>query len=274
MLNLSFTIKKPNNKVVTIRCETDGKYLYRGNTVIRCSCNREDPTPYIYDGDIVYCPSCFSTSLNVSIIDDTTDLYLYYIGMDFNTMQDLYKLSSTLPYNEWLRVSEHFVKLTPSDVDLEYPLQYIGWVTSTPHIVEQILNVPVEKWVSNRDVEAELMERISKESKVHSSEDESYYFDFVDKLHEVFSVVETPYGQFDLQGEIVENPLFPPNEYGTGEYWVINEADDEIWYVRYNHRPGDNLNFNNVLVDGELGAIGKVVGFDENIIDLLNKLKD
>ena len=275
MVNLSFTIKKPNGKVVTITGQVDGNHIYRGGSLVRCSCNKENPVAYVYDGSIVYCPSCYNTSLTVTLLDNNTDIHLYYIGVDSNTMQKLYKLSDTLPYDEWLKVSEYFVKLTPIDIDLEYPLDYVGWVTSVPEIVETTLNIPFERWVSNRDVEQELLDRVGKKDTSNNldKKDESYYFDFVDKLHEVFSVVETPYGQFDLTGEIIENPLFPPNDYGTGEYWVVNEDEEEIWYVRYNHRPGDNLNFNNVYVDGELGAIGKVIGYDENVVDLLNKLK-
>lgn len=272
MMNLSFTIKKPSNRVVTIKCETDGKYLYRGGTLIKCSCNKEDPTPYIFDGSIVYCPSCFSTSLDVSFTESNGDVYLYYIGTDYNTMQELYKLSTTLPYNEWLKISEYFVKLTKNDVDLEYPLEYVGWITSVPSSVELALDIPVEKWVSNRDVQQELLERVEQESS-NQSFDDIEYFDFVDKLHEVFSVVETPYGQFNLTGVVIENPLFPPNEYGTGEYWVVDKDSDEIWYVRNNYREGDNLLFNNVLVDGDLKAIGKVVSYDEDIMELLEKLK-
>ena len=272
MVNLSFTIRKPNGKVVTITGESDGRHIYRGGSIIKCSCDKENPVAYVYDGNIVYCPSCYNTSLDVTLIDTNNDLYLYYIGCDFNTMQDLFKLSATLPYTEWLKVSEFFVKLTSLDVDLEYPLDYIGWVTSTPSLVETALDIPFEKWIINRDIQAELLESINTNNKC--SHDDAYYFDFVDKLHEVFSVVETPYGQYNLEGEIIENPLFRPNEHGNGEYWVVNEAEDEIWYVRNNYRDGDNLNFNNVLIDGELRAIGKVIMYDTDVVELLDKLKE
>ena len=94
----------------------------------------------------------------------------------------------------------------------------------------------------------------------------------MDKLHEVFSVVETPYGRFDLSdGIVVQNPLFPQNKYGSGECFVVLE--DEIWFVRNNYRHGDNLNFNNILLDGSLKAIGKVIQYDEDVVELICKLK-
>ncbi len=279
MVNLSFTIRKANGKVVTLTGETDEYgHIYRGGSLIRCSCNTEDPSPYIYDGDIVYCPQCYNTSLNVTHIDNDTDLYLYYIGLDLNTMQHLFKLNATLPYKEWLKVSEYFVKLTPYDVDLDYNIDYVGWVTSTPSMVETVLHISSEKQISNRDIEKELLEELENQNNTGGNSggdvrDDAYYFDFVDKLHEVFSVVETPYGQFELTGEIIENPLFRPNEHGNGEYWIINKEEDTIWYVRNNYRDGDNLNFNNILVDGELRGIGKVIAYDSDVVELLEKLK-
>lgn len=276
MKNLSFTIKKPNGKTVTITGQTDGEYVYRGGSIVKCSCNRENPSPYIFDENIVYCPSCFNTSLNVTLIDSNSDLYLYPIGLDYNTMQSLFKLSATLPYNEWLKVSEYFVKLTPYDVDLEYELDYVGWVTSTPQLVETALDIPFEKWICNRDIEKELLEQVEQEknqNRILSEEDKNYYFDIVDKLHEVFSVHETPYGQFDLtDGVVIPNPLFPPNRYGGGEYWVLLADENEVWYVRNNYRDGDDLKFNNILVDGELRAIGKVIAYDGDVDKLLQKL--
>ena len=280
--NIKFQIKNnKNNQIISLNGTLNEECnIVRGGQLIKCNCDLDNPTPYKYDNirNVVYCPRCNKTSVHVDLSEDTNNnIYLYYIGTDYNTMQDLYKLSSTLPYNEWLKVSEYFVKLDTLDVDLDYPLRYVGWVTSTPSDVELALDVPFEQWVMNRNVERELHERVHKDKDNHQSKrdnvkDENYYFDIVDKLHEVFSVVETPYGRFDLSdGIVVQNPLFPQNKYGSGECWIVREED--IWFVRNNYRHGDNLNFNNVLLDGGLRAIGKVIAYDEDVVDLICKLK-
>ena len=72
----------------------------------------------------------------------------------------------------------------------------------------------------------------------------------------------------------MENPLFQPNpRIGTGEFWLVKYSSDEIWYVRYNYRDGDDLRMNNVLIDFELKAIGKVIPYDSDVDILLQKLK-
>lgn len=282
MVNINFKIKNnKNNQIISLNGTlNEDNNIVRGGQLIRCNCDLDNPVPYQYDAlrDCVFCPKCNRRSVHVELSENMNDdVYLYYIGTDYNTMQDLYKLSVTLPYNSWLKVSEFFVKLNTFDVDLDYPLRYVGWVTSTPDKVELALDIPMEYWVSNRDVERELHERVHKDKDNHESKSidtatDDYYFDIVDKLHEVFSVVETPYGRFDLSdGIVVQNPLFPQNKYGSGECFVVLE--DEIWFVRNNYRHGDNLNFNNILLDGSLKAIGKVIQYDEDVVELICKLK-
>lgn len=271
--NVSVTFTRNNGKKVTIEGDiVDGK-LYRAGAVVRCDCDYSNPVEYVYCpvSDTFKCPSCGNNSEKIHYNNDS-DVELYYIGIDYNTMQDLYKLSDTLPYNKWLRISEYFVKLNQNEVELDYPLNYIGWVTSVPETVEEILNIPLDRRVGNRDVYGELEERVLSESASVESVSESEYFDYVDKLHEVFSVVETPYGVYALIGETYNNPLFPPNKYGRGEYWVIEKDTQDIWYIRLNHQEGDDLQFNNICINGGLKGIGKRIDYDENVHDLLLKL--
>jgi len=274
--NITFTILNNKNQIITLKCilHDDDNKLYRAGMPVCCDCQgTTNPTPYLFLNDDVYCPRCGKKSLSIIFEDEDNQVKLNYIGTDYNTMQKLYKLSETLPYNVWLSIADYFVKLTPDDVSLDYPLDYVGWVTSNPDVVEDVLGVTTDLKVCNRDVEKELEESLNTNNNLIGeckSIDETELYSIIDDLHAVFSVVETPYGRFELDGEIFENPLHPPSEYGRGEYWIV--CDERIWFVRYNFRSGDNLKANNVIVDGGLKAIGKCIGFDENVYELLLKI--
>ena len=258
--SIRFTILNNNNIPVdlTATIGEDGE-LYRCGSPIYCNCNNT-PTPYLYLDGEVYCPSCGKKSLRVETFTEAiSNIHLDFLGTDYNTMQDLYKLSDTLPYSTWNLVADLFAKLTPGDVDLGYHVNYVGWVTSNPEAVEERLNVREELRVCNR-------EKIEPVTEHNTRLSETETFDIIDKLHEVFSVVETPYG--------VVNPLYPPNPViGNGEFWFIKEAEDEIWYVRYNYMDGADRRMNNVLIDFELKAIGKMISYDKDVAELILRLE-
>ena len=276
MCNIEFTIQNNKGQPVHITAEIgENNLLYRCGKPIYCNCN-DTLTPYEWNGREVYCPNCGKTSEQVRLLDKESEIYLEYIGTDYNTMQDLYRLSDTIPYSTWNIVADLFMKLSSDDVDLGYVRYYIGWVTSNPEAVEERLNIPEDLRVVNRPKEI-----TDQQKSTDYTLGEDYYFDIVDKLHEVFSVVETPYGEYDLlffNGKKVDNPLFPPNVYGTGEFWYYwpprtDGIGGEIWYVRQNFRPGDNLNRNNIKINGELKAIGKRISYDEDVVELIQKLE-
>lgn len=274
--SIRFTILNNNNIPVdlTATIGEDGE-LYRCGSPIYCNCNNT-PTPYLYLDGEVYCPSCGKKSLRVETFTEAiSNIHLDFLGTDYNTMQDLYKLSDTLPYSTWNLVADLFAKLTPGDVDLGYHVNYVGWVTSNPEAVEERLNVREELRVCNR-------EKIEPVTEHNTRLSETETFDIIDKLHEVFSVVETPYGEFQLftakpgleYGICVVNPLYPPNPViGNGEFWYIIEAENEIWYVRYNFSDGADRRMNNVLIDFELKATGKRIAYDEDVAELIRRLE-
>ena len=274
---IQFTILNTNNELVTITANLrEDKRLYRCGKPIYCSCNQNKPAPYLYLDGSVYCPVCGKKSLSVTTFEDTLNtLHLTFMGKDNNTMQDLYRLSDTVPYSTWNRIAEYFVKLNPTDVDFGYNISYVGWVTSNPEAVEEVLDIKDSLRVCNQKITTNHNTPVN--SKVDGLSEEEK-FDIVDKLHEVFSVVETPPGEFQLytsspEDVIVENPLFPTNKYGSGEFWYIRKSKEDIWYIRYNFRPGDDLRFNNVLIDFELKAIGKKISYDEDVAELIRRLK-
>lgn len=272
--SIRFTILNKDNIPVdlTATIGEDGQ-LYRCGSPIHCNCTN-NPVPYLYLDGEVYCPNCGKKSLQVETFTEAiSNIHLDFLGTDYNTMQDLYKLSDTLPYSTWNMIADLFAKLTPVDVDLGYTVNYVGWVTSNPEAVEERLNIREELRVRN----GEKIEPLPNEA---SRLSETETFDIIDKLHELFSVVETPYGEFQLfnpkgfHDYVVPNPLFPPNQrVGNGEFWYVKQDDLEIWYVRYNFMEGADLRMNNVLIDFELKAIGKMIPYDEDVVELIRKLE-
>ena len=279
--NIQFTILNSKNQEVTIKCTNNGNddYLYRAGTIVKCNCTPPEGTInyFTYKNGRVYCPYCKREAIHVKSDDD---LHLVPVGLDHNTMQSLYRLSDTIDYSIWLTVADCFTKLKPDEVDLDYNPSYIGWVTPVPEVVELTLGIREDLQICNRNIPRELEEiknnSIAEDPALRSIE----MADIVDQLHAVFSVVETPYGEFQLYDAspnddyIVENPLFPLNpRIGNGECWYVKKSVDEIWYIRYNYRDGDDLRMNNVLIDFELKAIGKVIPYDSDVAKLLKRLR-
>lgn len=268
--NIKFKItNKENNKTFTVNAEIKENKIYRMNKEIFCNTCRQ---PLIYENEKIICPEC---NREYEIIEENTEnenIYLTYFATDEITLQRLYKLNKVIEYDKWLTISDLFMKLTPNMVQFkekDMESEYIGWVTSNPDEVEERLNL-----TSDTRIETPTTKQ---KQKNNEKLNELKIFDITDKLHEVFSVVETPYGEFNLfekekEKQIVKNPLFPTNKnIGTGECWIIKP--DEIWYVRYNYRDGDDLRMNNVLIDSKLKAIGKKISYDEDVAKLIKQLK-
>lgn len=263
-----------NNRVVEIEGKIDeDNNITRMGVPVYCTCTgntRETGTQLKYNPNskIVYCPSCANSSIEVNTFDDYQDLaveniHLKYFGTDYLTLQDLYKLSYTLPYEKWILISEYFMKLSPDMVDLgDFKPQFVGWVTSNPSKVEEILGVKDEL-------------RVTKENQ--QGYDKQILIEVLNKLLEEFSMVETPKptgedGKFHLDGEVIDNPFNPRNIYGGGEWFVI--TDEYVWFVRNNSRDTDNWSFNNVYVKGSYGAIGKRIPVSTDVVDKVYQLKE
>ena len=263
-----------NDKLIEITAEIEeDNTITRMGKPILCNCtgNTEDTaTPFIYEDGTVICPSCGKKSESVVtyadfVNDELENIHLKYFATDYLTMQKLYKLSYTLPYEEWSIVEDCFMKLTPEDVDLgDFEPYTVGWVTSNPETVEDLLNVKEELRINyHRD------QALKEEENRRQKEAELYRT--LEIILEEFSLVETPEspdGMFELDGTIIDNPFNPWNDYGGGEYFVLN--NEYIWYVRNNSRDTDNHDFNNIHIKGSYGAIGKRVVYD---VDLANKIR-
>jgi len=275
---IKFKLNTYDGKTVEILAEVkeDGE-LYRMGKPILCNCSgntQDTATPFQFINGEVVCPECGRKSESVFSYEDyvnseLSNIHLKYFGTDFLTMQELYKISYTLPYEEWVTVSDLFMKLKPDMVDMGFfEPQYVGWVTSNPEEVEERLGVKPELRVKYLKEKQEQEQEQKKQEIIQVKEN-------VLSILEVFSIVETPQvvdgKKFELNGEVIDNPINPKNMYGGGEWFVI--TDEYIWYVRQNAREGDNWSLNNVYVKGSAGGIGKRVEYDGELADKIRSLK-
>lgn len=194
------------------------------------------------------------------------DVHLIKVAHSWETGLTYYKLSARLLPEDWSKVKEYFHYHTKADCydDEFYECEYVtGWVTLNPEKVEEVLGIPNERTVKVREEKRE-KEKWAKEKEKKELED------LVNKCKEPFVNIEVPEGSFDLDGVKVENPLFPHNVYGGGEWWVI--CDDGIWFVKNNGSDGANWSWNNVVTGGA-GAIGRKISFNEELYENLMKLK-
>lgn len=275
---IKFKLRNHDDKTVEIIAEIKDNKLYRMGKPILCNCTgntSETATPFIFKDNQVICPECGRKSEEIFTFNDyekneLENVHLKYFGTDYITMQDLYKITYTLPYEEWMKVSDLFVKLKPDMVDMGFfEPQFVGWVTSNPEAVEERLDVKPELRV-NYQKQQQLKEQEEKKESIHKLQE------LVMSILEEFAVVETPPApdkdKFNLDGEeTINNPLNPRNNYGGGEWFVI--TSDYIWYVRNNSRDGDNWEFNNISLKGEVGAIGKRIEFNEELAERIRQLK-
>jgi hypothetical protein len=276
--SIKFKLETDNERIIEITAEVQqDNTLTRMGKPVCCNCSGntlDTATPFIYHDGFVECPNCGKSSTEITTFSDYEDnelenLHLKYFGTDYITMQKLYKLSYTVPYESWCAVEDCFMKLTPDDVDLgSFEPYFVGWVTSNPEEVEERLGIKKELRVNYYE-----QQKIIEDEKEQEKQAELQLL--LSEILEEFSLVETPEsssGMFELEGTIVDNPFNPWNEYGGGEYFVINS--EYIWYVRNNSRDTDNHDFNNIHIKGSYGAIGKRIVYDKSLEDKIKRLRN
>ena len=275
---IKFKLKNHDGKIIELTGELKefSDKVYRMGKPIYCNCtgNTEDSaTPFQFiDGEVV-CTSCGRKSEEVYTFEDyeaneLANVHLTYFGTDYITMQKLYKLSYTVPYEKWVLISDCFMKLSTDMVDMGFfEPTYVGWVTSNPEEVEERLGV-------REDLRVAFVEERKRLEEEEKQEQMNQVYENIESILEEFSLVETPInskGKFKLKGEYIDNPLNPQNDYGGGEWWII--TDEFIWYVRQNARDGDDWKMNNVYVKGSAGAIGKRIVYNEDLANRIRSLK-
>lgn len=257
----------------------DGKPLRFGKPIY-CSCTGDDvdsATMMGFDGSDVYCPVCGNKSVEVYTYEDylkdeevkkkiaRENICLNKYEHSWETGITYYKLSTRVEYEDWLKIKKYFQYYTMEDnVDDETisgrPI--LGWVTTNPEKVEELLEIPYERTLKYREEK----EAIKKEESEKKKEELEH---LIEECKSYFVNVEVPEGSFELDGVKVENPVFPHNIYGGGEWWIIE--DEFIWFVKNNGFDGANWSWNNVKTSGA-GAIGRRIPFDEGLYEKLMRL--
>ena len=263
---IRFTLKNKYGEILTYSAKVyDGK-LYSYNKPLTCDCNNEQAL--LFEHNEVVCPVCGNKSITVYTYDDYHkeqfgNLHLRLIGEDEISGTKLYKLNTTLDYDEWVKVEDLFVKLENENIRLiNYHNPFIGWVTTEPYKVEEKLSHLIKP-------ENRLTYEINQQYKSESYFEEKC-MKLIDEINEEFIMTDPPAYKYVLEGETIQNPLNPKNMYGGGEWFVI--TDDYIWKVINNSMPGDDIRMNNIITE-TYGAIGRRVPYTEELADKIRQLK-
>lgn len=264
---IRFTIRNKNNELEVYSVELKNGEIYYNGLPLTCDCS-ENKYKYIFRDNEVVCPVCGRKSETVYTYEDYQkeqfeNLHLRLIGEDESTGLKLYKLNTTLEYEEWCKVEDLFVKLDNENIRLiEYYNPIIGWVTTEPYKVEERLEHLIKP-------ENRLSYEAKQEYKTQSYFEEKCG-DLLQEINEEFIMVDPPEYKYVLDGETIQNPLNPKNMYGGGEWFVI--TDEYIWKVINNSSPGDDIRFNNVVTES-YGAIGRRVPYTEELATKIRRLK-
>ncbi|DBA34831.1 MAG: hypothetical protein HXS54_06100 [Theionarchaea archaeon] len=194
-----------------------------------------------------------------TLYENKSNVHLQYAGFteDFGPV---FALSSRVPKDVWDTIKQHFWYCTPDceaggDAD-DYNL---GWVTTHPEAVEKILSVP-----EDLTVQAQQMRNKEKQNKDRELRD------LQGEILTEFKGAEIPPGWFELSGRTYDDPLFPPNIYGGGRWFVIDYTENLIWLVDNNGADGDDWSRNNIKTGGA-GAIGRRVQYTQELHNRISK---
>ena len=127
-----------NDRLVEIEgnIESDGSISRMGKPIYHNCMNEGVKLHYNEFTGNVYCNECGEESVEVSTFEDLNqeemeNIHLKYFGTDEITLQDLYKLSYTLPYDMWTLVSDYFMRALPKG-DYGYHLTVTVSFANTP----------------------------------------------------------------------------------------------------------------------------------------------
>lgn len=195
-------------------------------------------------------------------------------GRSWETGLSYHVLNARVPQNVWKKVA-HFFQRVQEGGDMEHPVS--GWVIvgKGAEEVEKILRTEAEKVATDEHRQAAaalIAEEKEREAEVQRKrEAEARAKQTVQELKDAFRSAEYPEWGKRVEGEVIEDPTWPPSAYGDGRWFVIQK--DWIWMIQNNGADGDDWSVNNVRTGGA-GAIGKRLPFNRDLAAKIRSLRE
>lgn len=287
---IKFTIEKNGENIEVDGYIDDNNNLYRRyrprtgeyKAPILCSCTgntKETATPFKadYKNRKIVCPECGKTGIITENHEDREkaaeeenkeklkNLYIGVAATEWEYGWTFYKLSAKIPYEDWKDIKQYFdYNFYDEEMEIDYGSTK-GWTTRSPEKVEKIL---VEKGLIKPENTMKAMaEKYEKQQEEYEKRQEERN-KLVKEIDTAFKDAEKPEGEFDPEGEKLNDPVFKPNIYGGGEWYIIN--DEYIWKIRNNGADGDDWSLNNIKTQGA-GAIGLRVPYTSELAEKIRK---
>lgn len=286
------TAQKKNGKIVTLNITPTPFYCsckYDGKNVETAT---EFETKYLERK--LECPKCGKIIEIIKTVEDYAqeefekqqkareNLHLSTYNQSLSSGITWYGLSTRIDYDEWKKVKHLFTYFDSRNDDDDEQDTFDGsglngWLTGSPHKVEEILNIKTELRLSYREEQAKI--RHEKRQKIVKERDGANH-----QISEQFTgdnvtrpwADETKKGTQGAsmlpwpEGQEIEDPEYQFNIYGGGQKYVIDKKGNKIWFIRNNGGDGDNWGYNNVRTGGA-GAIGVYVEYTEELESLIKK---
>jgi len=165
----------------------------------------------------------------------------------------VYAVSSRIDRDAWKKIANLMFYLgEDSEAGGDSDDRTLGWVTTQPEKVEEMLSVKPELRIKEKEKEAEIKAKKQSEINKKRNENKKYIFD-------AFKNAEYPEENIQPDGEKIEDSTYPENIYGGGRWFVIEK--EYIWKIDNNGSDGSDWRRNNVKTGGA-GAIGVRVKYD------------
>lgn len=210
-----------------------------------------------------------------------------------------YKLSAQVPRDVWGKIKQYMQYLSKKDFEEDeiegdgFTSPY-GWVTRSPDKVKEIVKEiaeeqatdahrkMAEKIIQERERSKKILEAKKKRNarnkelleKINAFfEENGEYPDPIKESPEEAEKYQPGYEKMRVvDGEKKDDPIHPPNIYGGGRWFVLQEDKGYIWEIINNGADGDDWARNNVSTGGA-GAIGIRAKWDDEIADAIRSLK-
>ncbi len=221
---------------------------------------------------------------------------LHTSAISWETGITYFKLNFEVPRSVWHKISSYFSyvnKQRDYDDDNEIDGEY-GWSTtiSNKEKIKAIIKKEADSYATQEHIQA--AETLRKECAASELEEKKIIANkkrqekIIAELKEVFKNAEQPdpkslspeeaskfqegYEKMQVAGERIDDPLYPENIYGGGNWYVLQPQKKWIWMIQNNGSDGSDWSCNNVKTGGA-GAIGKRIRWDDKVADQIRQLK-